>query len=220
MILLSGCRDETVAASSSATVAPTAASAATASAPSVGATGAASGETPSGRTPPRLHITREQAREAASDPPLPDVGLALDGIWDGFTANLRPQGGTFVSLGASPKSGAAWLQFVVRGYRDADANVTGIGRLYRAWAERFDKIGTIVESPPTTVDIAGAQRTAVAFRATGGTWCVVLVPSPRSPSEGLMVMVGIAAPPDAPPDCAPGLAHERIAPLVASLRVE
>jgi hypothetical protein len=219
LLLLTGCPEGVPgAASSAASAAPTASSAASA-APTASSPPTASAPA-SARPPARLRISREQARKSGSVPPLPDVGLVIEGIWEGFTANLRPQAGTYLSLGASPRSGPEWIQFVIRGYHDADATAAGVDEVFRAWNAEVRLYDAVTTGAEAEVTLAGAPRPAVAFTVPTGIWCVALVRSPREAREGLAVMVGVASAAGTEPVCAPLLAHERMAPLIGSLQVE
>lgn len=196
----------------SAAPAPTAASSATttvAAAPT-----AMVADAPAGA---EIHITAEQGLAGK----LPPIGFSLRGVWSGFTRSVTPRAGTYLSLGGPP---GGPLMFVVKAYRNADPIAPTIEQLFTAWAGTRSGSQPLVAGKPTSVHLAGADRPAQAFRI--GTsqattnWCVSLVPSRTDPRTGLWVMIGVGSRESAEPDCRLSTKHERLRPLVQSLRLD
>jgi hypothetical protein len=161
-------------------------------------------------------ITREEAKAAK----MPDIGLRLGPIKDTWVASTKPQMGTYVSLGGPP---GGTLMFVVRGYTGRAAKPEAIAPLYQDYLKWAGiTAADLAESKPTTVKVAGAERPAQAFvfgkPPARGNWCVILVASPRSETEGLMLLAGVSG--DDAPSCEPSLTHPAIAPVLASLQVD
>lgn len=196
----------------SAAPAPTAASS-----PSATSSAASTATTAAAPASAEIHITAEQGQAAK----LPPIGFSLRGVWSGFTRSVTPRAGTYLSLGGPP---GGTLMFVVKAYQGVDPIGPTIEQLFTAWAGTRSASQPLVAGKPTSVHLAGADRPAQAFRI--GTshattnWCVSLVPSRTDPRTGLWVMIGVSSRETAEPDCRLSTKHERLRPLVQSLRLD
>ena len=185
--------------------------------PSPSATAGAASASSAGTQGERVRILPEEGPPAG----LPAIGFSLRDVWGGFSRNVRPQAGTYLSLGGPP---GGTLMFVVKGYRDADPTAATLERLFDEWAKGIPGLEPVVKGAPETLRLAGAQRPALAYvvgrSMATSNWCVSLVPAPKDPRQGLFVLMGVGTQEGAKPDCSRSTSNERLRPLVESLAVD
>lgn len=164
-----------------------------------------------------IHLLPEEGRAAG----MPAIGFTLRDVWQGFARSMKPEAGTYLSLGGPP---GGTLMFVVKSYQNAEPSHAALERLFADWTRGVPGMEPVVKGPKENLQLAGASRPAMAFvigrSMATSNYCTAMVPSRSNPREGLYVLMGVGTAEGATPSCERSTTNERLAPLVAGLSLD
>jgi hypothetical protein len=113
---------------------------------------------------------------------------------------------------------------VVKPHEPLPPTAATLDRAFRRWARGLPRAEPVVAAEPERITLQGVDRVARAYRVGGGrsaaNWCVVAVPVGADSRRAALVLLGVGVADDSRPRCGASTEHPRLAPLIASLRVE